>query len=524
MFFYILAVTAVLPAVEMSETFRGDMRYSVQLLTGMLPSSRLPRGSSSVVMIKKGGKRYRCHLPDTNKTTERSAGTPTGLPRVASYLQPLMGTCFYRLEGWWTYEFCFQKSIRQFHQEKVRPTAAKAETTTITQEYTLGAWTSSPQMQATGSVARGAGVATPGGETATNDPGSESKAALLEDVATATTVASQAFYGDGNSGRGVGRDGGDGSSDADELKEDVKTRKKYWSQLYGNGTQCLLTSKRRETEVRLQCSPNEPSFLSSVEEVSTCKYLVHFSTNLLCKHPAFVADENKEEAQTIHCELLGPGDRPLQTLPASSEWPTVTGSASGDADDAIGFATLPTGVGGAADSRASGSGAAGETTNGRTSGLVVAYFDVGDCMVHSRHSYRGVIIGRDMLCRQSETWIRANGIDQLKLGRQQPFYHVLPDARDRQGLPVNYVAHELILPDTPPESLKHELLSTFFHEFDAIRGRFVPTPELRMKFPHVEAEDDTANAIAGANVVAEAANKLNKKETAEGTKAAREDI
>ena len=60
-------------------------------------------------------------------------------PRVASFLRPLKGTCFYRLEGWWTYEFCFMKSLRQFHQEKHKsPTGA--ETTQVTQEYFLGRW------------------------------------------------------------------------------------------------------------------------------------------------------------------------------------------------------------------------------------------------------------------------------------------------------------------------------------------------------------------------------------------------
>ena len=74
----------------------------------------------------------------------------------------------------------------------------------------------------------------------------------------------------------------------------------------------------------MQCAPGEPSYLVSIEEVSTCKgtltltltltltrcrhpnpnptpnqvstckYLVQFSSNLLCKHPAFAADKKKE--------------------------------------------------------------------------------------------------------------------------------------------------------------------------------------------------------------------------------------
>ena len=59
------------------------------------------------------------------------------MPHVGTYVQSLIGSCFYRLEGWWTYEFCFPKSIRQFHQEKVK-SSGQPDTTTITQDYTLG--------------------------------------------------------------------------------------------------------------------------------------------------------------------------------------------------------------------------------------------------------------------------------------------------------------------------------------------------------------------------------------------------
>ena len=81
----------------------------------------MPATTPSVVMTKKGGKKYRCYLPEAEQEGET---VPDGGPlepaqSVATYLLPIKGTCFYRLEGWWTYEFCFLKSVRQFHQEKV---------------------------------------------------------------------------------------------------------------------------------------------------------------------------------------------------------------------------------------------------------------------------------------------------------------------------------------------------------------------------------------------------------------------
>ena len=38
-------------------------------------------------------------------------------PSITSLLQPLTDACFYRFEGWWTYEFCFKKHVRQYHVE-----------------------------------------------------------------------------------------------------------------------------------------------------------------------------------------------------------------------------------------------------------------------------------------------------------------------------------------------------------------------------------------------------------------------
>lgn len=59
------------------------------------------------------------------------------------------------------------------------------------------------------------------------------------------------------------------------------------------------------------------------------------------------------------------------------------------------------------------------------------------CPLYRRSfNYRGAIIGFDHTCQQTEAWMRSMNIDELKYGRQQPFYHVLPDTRDRPGAQV----------------------------------------------------------------------------------------
>ena len=76
------------------------------------------------------------------------------------------------------------------------------------------------------------------------------------------------------------------------------------------------------------------------------------------------------------------------------------------------------------------------------------------------------------------------GIDSLKYGRNQPFYHVLVDTRDRPGGQITYVAQENIMIDTPSEPRSHPMLAELFEPFlDGGRGRYVPTAELRERYP-----------------------------------------
>ena len=428
-------------AVGLSHT---GPKYNVQLLTGALPpASKPPAGTKSVVMTKKNGKKYRCYLPSApkNETTSDGAAAPPA-PRVASYLMSLKGTCFYRLEGWWTYEFCYQKSVRQFHQEKVAATANKPESTKVTQDYTLGAF----------SLDKRAGTAS------------------ASSAAASTTPATSG--GGASSDEASGAAAGKAAAAADELREDAKTRKKYWSQLYTNGTKCDMTGRPRETEVRLQCSPGEPSFLASIEEVSTCRYLLHFSTNLLCKHPGFAADQNKEVTQAVQCEPLGPDGSPRHRRPRRRSRSSGGGAGARALEESTsGGRRLARGGGGGGRVAASAGGRGAPTPRRRR------------LFVHAKYNYRGVVVGVDPACMQSEAWMAANGVALLKRGGKQPFYHVLPDVRDRPGAQVTYVAHENVLFDTPPEPLTHPLVESFFSGFDAPRGRHVPTPELLAKYP-----------------------------------------
>ena len=111
-------------------------------------------------------------------------------------------------------------------------------------------------------------------------------------------------------------------------------------------------------------------------------------------------------------------------------------------------------------------------------------FDLGQCIRHKKHNYRGVVVGWDDVCKQPEEWCRAMNVDALSGGRSQPFYHVLVDRRDRPGAQTTYVAQQNILPQ-PPEPVDHPSFSQplFTGELDEAAGTWVPNPLLRAQYP-----------------------------------------
>lgn len=74
----------------------------------------------TVTMTDTNGKRFQCHLPDGGEDEGMdSADKPIDASKAPSELLDTLGTsCFFRVEGWWTYELCYNKHVRQFHQER----------------------------------------------------------------------------------------------------------------------------------------------------------------------------------------------------------------------------------------------------------------------------------------------------------------------------------------------------------------------------------------------------------------------
>ncbi|RMZ91811.1 hypothetical protein DV736_g945, partial [Chaetothyriales sp. CBS 134916] len=104
----------------------------------------------------------------------------------------------------------------------------------------------------------------------------------------------------------------------------------------------------------------------------------------------------------------------------------------------------------------------------------IVKYRVGQVFQHRRRSYLAVIYGWDPYCKMQETWIRMNGVDNLPMGRRQPFYHVLVEDGS-----LRYVAEEnvkLLEQDEMREPMWQKFpiqIGKWFKRWDPERGVFV---------------------------------------------------
>ncbi|PIA42250.1 hypothetical protein AQUCO_02000011v1 [Aquilegia coerulea] len=216
----------------------------------------------SMVMSDKTGQNFLCFLPKIEKPKTKKLVTQQNtttlivetekqvkLKTPDELLEMLKDKCFYRQEGWWSYEFCYQKKLRQLHVEEDK----------VVQEFVLGVYDE------------------------------EATLAFNQNLSDVSILK-------------------------DPRSKDASQR--YHAHQYTNGTMCDLTNQPRETEVRYVCS--EPrAVISSITELSTCKYALTLHSPMLCKHPMF--QEQRPVWHTINCNELPKDAKPTEKEESSSK-------------------------------------------------------------------------------------------------------------------------------------------------------------------------------------------------------------
>ncbi|OAL35873.1 hypothetical protein AYO20_04779 [Fonsecaea nubica] len=206
-----------------------------------------------------------CFIPeakdtfDNRTTTEPSAvdrkkELDQAVARAAQLLQGMASNqCLYYSTGWWTYSFCYNAQVTQFHalppgtNGRIWP----PQEDPTTPSYVLGKFESPKQA--------------------------DSKAQPGSDKALSTEVKS-------------------------------KAETNYLVQRLDGGTPCDITGNNRKIEVQFHCNPQLTDRIGWIKETATCAYLMIIYTPRLCNDVAFQPPK-ESRAHPITCrEIISEDD------------------------------------------------------------------------------------------------------------------------------------------------------------------------------------------------------------------------
>jgi protein OS-9 len=216
-------------------------------------------------------RRLLCQIPrvtqdDHNTTRDREHSKVDEQKELAratdrglELLREMEGKCMYYFSGWWSYSFCYQKQIRQFH-------------------------------------------ALPAGRGIPHYP-------PIEDTETQSFILGR-FIDDKDEDKQSAR------SDVAELH--TKGGSRYLVQHLRGGTKCDLTGRERKVEVQFHCHPQSTDHIGWIKELTTCSYLMVIYTPRLCDDVAFLPPQ-QDEVHHIECrEILMPDE--VTEWEAIKEW------------------------------------------------------------------------------------------------------------------------------------------------------------------------------------------------------------
>ncbi|KAJ5510901.1 hypothetical protein N7453_003004 [Penicillium expansum] len=145
--------------------------------------------------------------------------------RGLELLREMEGKCMYYFSGWWSYSFCYQKQIKQFH-------------------------------------------ALPAGRGVPNYP-------PIEDTQTHSFVLGR-FIGDKSEEEKP-------SAKTDVAELHTKGGSRYLVQHLRGGTKCDLTGRERKVEVQFHCHPQSTDHIGWIKELTTCSYLMDEVHTIECR-------------------------------------------------------------------------------------------------------------------------------------------------------------------------------------------------------------------------------------------------
>ena len=189
-------------------------------------------------------------LAKAEEARERDRATANGWEMVSQ----IEDSCLYFMSGWWSYSFCKNREIVQFHALASIPSGQVPRRDLHTAAYVLG---KVPTIPATAQ------------QQARKESGLSPLPAELQ----------------------------------------AHGEQRYLVQRLEGGTICDLTGRERTIEVQYHCVPGMPGDrIGWIKEVTICNYVMVINTPRLCNDVAFLPPE-ETKANPIECQLIVDGDK-----------------------------------------------------------------------------------------------------------------------------------------------------------------------------------------------------------------------
>ena len=255
----------------------GDDETSLQMNQNSFSSYEDHLPDEEYQVLHQNGRIYFCTIPlvkptVNNKTEEKPSpeDQQKELARATDKGRELLhgmesGTCLFYTTGWWTYSFCYNSQVRQFHALPPGASGGRVwppQEDPTTPAYVLGKF---DQKQSTNPAA--------------------------PDAPSRTDLA--------------------------ELQ--TKSETSYLVQRLDGGTPCDLTGKPRKVEVEFHCNPQLTDRIGWIKETATCSYLMIIYTPRLCSDMAFLPPK-ESRAHPITCqEMLSAEDIPAWEIRKKAE-------------------------------------------------------------------------------------------------------------------------------------------------------------------------------------------------------------
>ncbi|UZJ52243.1 hypothetical protein CBS101457_001563 [Exobasidium rhododendri] len=256
------------------------------------------------------------HLNESNLQAHRSRIVQNAL----HLLSPLKDTCLFHTLEWFTYSLCYGEAIKQF---RALPGTSGGLLTPVmdnTQDsYVLGRWNEG--IEVTKSIAQ-------------QDEKSK------EEPSNRGTELMELVHFSSLEGTDSDRERSEGEGGL-QSQTTVEGKGRYISQIWTDGTRCIINNELRSAEVQFHCSKASAiDRIVLIKEVTTCNYVVVVETPKTCQEPALaqveeeireircqpiVSDEELKRRSALAKEIAEGAARDPPSLPASQESKTLNG-------------------------------------------------------------------------------------------------------------------------------------------------------------------------------------------------------